>query len=220
MIKLIKANFPFFLPYLLFLLIGGILQFIYNKADLFFLINGNHSSAADYFFKYITHTGDGVFYILLIVLLALISYRKALIGISCYAVSALVAQVLKRLVFADNLRPRTFFEHSQQAIHAVDGVTLHSHNSFPSGHATSAFSLFCLLSILSRNKQLGFVWFSLAVVASYSRVYLSQHFFGDVYAGSVIGVVSTLVLYIWLDKLFHRNSREWHSKGLLSYQLK
>jgi membrane-associated phospholipid phosphatase len=64
------------------------------------------------------------------------------------------------------------------------------------------------------------VWFCLALVASYSRVYLSQHFFGDIYAGSVIGVGSTLALYYWMDTLLRKNAREWHNKGLLSYQLK
>ncbi len=217
MLKLLKTNLPFFLPYLLFLLIGGVLQFYYSKTDLFFFINGNHHSAADYFFKYITHIGDGLFYLLLVSLLTLVSYRKAAIALSCYLASSLLAQLLKRLVFADALRPKAFFEGSDYAIHMIDGVTLHSYNSFPSGHATSAFSLFCLLSIITRNKQAGFVWCALALLASYSRVYLSQHFFGDVYAGSVIGVVVTIWVYYGMDVFFKRKSRKWHSQGLMQY---
>lgn len=215
MYKLIKVNFPFFLPYILFIIIGGIVQLFYTKIELFSFINGNYHSVADSFFKYVTHIGDGLFYIATIILLALVSYRKAAIALSCYALSSGIAQLLKKVVFTDSLRPKAFFEKSSYAIHIVEGVTLHSYNSFPSGHATSAFSLFCLLSILTRNKRLGYVWFCLALLSSYSRVYLSQHFFGDIYFGSFIGVVSTVAIYYWLDNFFRRNAKQWHSKGLL-----
>jgi membrane-associated phospholipid phosphatase len=80
--------------------------------------------------------------------------------------------------------------------------------------------LFCLLSIFTRNKALGYVWFCLALIASYSRVYLSQHFFGDIYFGSIIGVISTVAIYYWLDTFFRRNTKDWHSKGLLQYEAK
>ncbi|MDO1447674.1 phosphatase PAP2 family protein [Rhodocytophaga aerolata] len=218
MYKIVKVNFPFFLPYQVFFILGGILQLFYTKVELFSFINGNYHSAADYFFKYMTHVGDGLFYILVVVLLALVSYRKAAIALSCYITSSLVAQVLKKVIFTDELRPKAFFENSSYVLHMVEGVTLHSHNSFPSGHATSAFSLFCLLSIFSRNKSLGYLWFCLALIASYSRVYLSQHFFGDIYVGSIIGVVLTLVTFRALDLFFRKNSRSWHSKGLLQYE--
>ena len=87
MYKIIKLNFPFFLPYLLFFIIGGILQLFYTKVELFTFINGNYHSAADYFFRYATHIGDGLFYIGIIVFLTLVSYRKAAIALSCYALS-------------------------------------------------------------------------------------------------------------------------------------
>jgi membrane-associated phospholipid phosphatase len=218
MYKIVKVNFPFFLPYLVFFILGGVLQLFYTKVELFSFINGNYHSAADYFFKYMTHVGDGLLYILIVVLLALVSYRKAAIALSCYATSSIVAQLLKKVIFTDELRPKAFFEKSNYVLHMVEGVTLHSHNSFPSGHATSAFSLFCLLSIFSRNKSLCYVWFCLALIASYSRVYLSQHFFGDIYAGSIIGVGVTLITYRLLDLFFRKNIKAWHSKGLLQHE--
>jgi membrane-associated phospholipid phosphatase len=213
MYRILKVNFPFFLPYLLFFIIGGVLQLFYTKVELFSFINGNYHSAADYFFKYATHIGDGLFYIATILFLALFSYRKAAIALCCYAGSSILAQLLKKLVFTDSLRPKAFFENSSYAIHKVEGVTLHSYNSFPSGHATSAFSLFCLLSIFTRNKALAYVWFCLAILASYSRVY-------HIYFGSLIGVVSTVAVYYWLDTFFRRNTKSWHSKGFLQYEAK
>jgi membrane-associated phospholipid phosphatase len=217
MIKLFQRNFPFFLPYFLFLLAGGIFQLSYSKADIFFFINRNYHSLADYFFRYLTHIGDGIFYIGVILFLAAFSYRKALIGVFCFAGSSLLSQLLKKLVFADELRPKAFFEKSMHTLHVVEGVTLHAYNSFPSGHATTAFSVFCLLTILFRNKQLGYLWFVLAFLAGYSRVYLSQHFFGDIYAGSLIGVMSTVLLYYWLTKTLNTYRKVWHTRGLLDY---
>jgi membrane-associated phospholipid phosphatase len=37
--------------------------------------------------------------------------------------------------------------------------------------------------------------FLLALIAAYSRVYLSQHFFEDIYAGSFVGLIAALVAH-------------------------
>jgi membrane-associated phospholipid phosphatase len=217
MIKLFQRNIAFFLPYLLFLLIGAIFQLLYSKEEIFLFINGNYHTAADYFFQYLTHIGDGLFYLGIVLFFAAFSFRKAIIALCCFITSSVVSQLLKKLVFSDELRPRAFFERSNVSLHTIEGVTIHSFNSFPSGHATTAFSIFCLLSILLKNKQMGYIWFVLALLAAYSRVYLSQHFFEDVYAGSVIGVLSTVLVYYWLTTFFNKQNYPWQSKGILDY---
>lgn len=216
MFQLFKQNLSFFLPYLLFLLMGGIAQLLLSKTEIFLLINARHSIPSDYFFQYWTHVGDGLFYIFIIILLALVSYRKAAIALCCFATSTVIAQLLKRLAFANELRPKAFFEKSNMSLHFVEGVVLHSYNSFPSGHATTAFSVFCLLSFYFKNKYWGVIWFCMALLASYSRVYLSQHFFGDIYFGSLIGVITTFVLFYLLNNVFNKKNREWHTKNLLN----
>jgi membrane-associated phospholipid phosphatase len=215
MLKLFQRNIAFFLPYLFFLLIGAILQLLYSKEEIFLFINGNYHTAADYFFQYLTHIGDGIFYIGVILFLAAFSFRKALIALGCFISSSLVSQLLKKLVFSDELRPKAFFEKSNISLHSIEGLTVHSFNSFPSGHATTAFSVFCLLSILLKNKQMGYLWFVLALLAAYSRIYLSQHFFADIYAGSLIGVCTTLLVYYWLTLYFNNREFPWQSKGFL-----
>jgi membrane-associated phospholipid phosphatase len=190
---------------------------LFSKEEIFLFINGNYHIAADYFFQYLTHIGDGLFYIGVIIFLAAFSFRKALIALGCFITSSLFSQFLKKLVFSDELRPKAFFEKSNVSLHTIEGLTIHSFNSFPSGHATTAFSVFCLLSILFKNKQMGYLWFVLALLAAYSRIYLSQHFFGDVYAGSLIGVCTTLLIYYWLTLFFNKRDFPWQSKGLLEY---
>lgn len=217
MLKLFQRNITFFLPYLIFLLSGAIILLLYSKEEIFLFINGNYHSAADYFFQYLTHMGDGLFYAGAILFLSAFSFRKGIIALSCFIASSLVSQLLKKLVFAGELRPVAFFEKTNASIRIIEGLTLHSFNSFPSGHATTAFSVFCLLSIVVKSKQTGYIWFVLALLAAYSRVYLSQHFFADVYVGAIIGVISTILIYYWLTIYFNNKNFTWQSKGWLDY---
>ena len=57
-----------------------------------------------------------------------------------------------------------------------------------------------------------FVFFLIALLVGYSRVYLSQHFFEDVYVGSIIGVSVTLVVYYLLSKM----NKPWLEYSLLN----
>jgi membrane-associated phospholipid phosphatase len=71
------------------------------------------------------------------------------------------------------------------------------HNSFPSGHTTGAFCLFCFLSFLlpAGKKWIGLIFFEMAVAVGYSRIYVAAHFYTDVYAGSIIGTVTCVVMF-------------------------
>lgn len=58
-------------------------------------------------------------------------------------------------------------------------------SSFPSGHATSAFTAAALLSDRDRLKP---VYYAIAVVVAWSRVYVKIHHASDVVAGIVVGI--------------------------------
>jgi membrane-associated phospholipid phosphatase len=124
---------------------------IWNKAELFFFINGNRSAWADVFYAPATHLGDGLFFIALIVFLLFIKYRYALMGVAAYALSSAVTQSLKRIVFHEP-RPAKFFEGIQE-VQTVNGTELYMMNSFPSGHATTVFAIACLCSLIVTNKR-------------------------------------------------------------------
>jgi undecaprenyl-diphosphatase len=63
-------------------------------------------------------------------------------------------------------------------------------SSFPSGHATSAFSAAVLLS---EDDALWPLYFAVAVIVASSRVYVRIHHASDVAAGAVLGVGLGLV---------------------------
>ena len=57
-------------------------------------------------------------------------------------------------------------------------------SSFPSGHATSAF---CAAALLSEDDPLKPVYYAVALVVAWSRVYVKIHHPSDVVAGMVVG---------------------------------
>jgi undecaprenyl-diphosphatase len=66
------------------------------------------------------------------------------------------------------------------------------HNSFPSGHATTAWAVACALTLL--YPRLRILWIGAATLVAASRVIVGAHYPGDVLAGAWFGVVITLTL--------------------------
>jgi membrane-associated phospholipid phosphatase len=90
-----------------------------------------------------------------------------------------------------------------------------SAGSFPSGHTASAFSMFLVLSHFSKNRWRSFSCFLAAFFVGYSRMYLAQHFFADVYGGAIIAVIMTIVVIYILEKQFSLGDKQSLQKGLL-----
>jgi membrane-associated phospholipid phosphatase len=207
--KVLRNNIYFPFPYFICLVISAIILIHYAKPDIHLFFNQFHSSFADCFFRYITFLGDGMFIIIIAVLLLFHSLRSSIYLVSAYLSTGLITQVLKRFIFDDCVRPARYFD-DQGALHLVNGVHLLSGHSFPSGHATSAFALFLGLAIIGKNKFIQMACFLLACTVAYSRVYLSQHFLVDIVAGSLIGSLGALGFYMVL----YRRDRNWHKWSL------
>ena len=90
------------------------------------------------------------------------------------------------------------------ALPLVDGVKMNLWLSFPSGHTTTFFVLFFSISIIlcaetiKGKNILSLFCFLLATFGAYTRIYLSQHFALDVFAGILIASFTTILLYYFL----------------------
>jgi len=216
MIKSVKSILieykSFFYLYVIFLLGLGLALLAYSKEETFWFVNNHFSPWADVFFKGLTTLGDGIFFALITLILALYRYRLALLGLLIFITSSVIAQVLKRAFFGDILRPLGYFG-SKSNLHKVEGVTLHINNSFPSGHTTTAFALAVFLLFVFKLNKNGWLLAIIAILVGYSRVYLAVHFPIDVYFGSLIGVITSVLMYAWLNESF---KTKFGDKGLLA----
>jgi membrane-associated phospholipid phosphatase len=202
----------FFIPYLAILCACLVIKLIYTRADIYFAVNAVYTSWADLAAPYITDIGDGVTVLALSAMLALFNYRASFLLLTSYAASSLVAQILK---YSFNMpRPKAYFAADISRIHFVKDLYILTKRSFPSGHTVTAFSAGIVLCYLINNKMWGTLLFFVALLVGYSRMYLSQHFFEDVMAGSAIGVFVTVLWLGFIDRKKFINSPRWQ-QGLI-----
>jgi membrane-associated phospholipid phosphatase len=182
--------------YLIYCLSFAFLLSIYciflNKSDGFLLINRFHSKTLDVFFALFTDLGNGLFVIGLMLIMML---RKKIgwsiqTGVS-FLVSGLIVQLFKHMVHSP--RPLLFFR--PYDIHWIYGITKTGYASFPSGHTATIFALTTLLSFYFQGSRSAILFFTIAALTGFSRIYLSQHFPVDVLGGLLTGVLTSIAVY-------------------------
>ncbi len=158
------------------------------KEQATFWINGWNNPFFDLFFKYITHLGDGLVFIPVVIFLLFRSYVMAGFFAFFVIIEAIIVQlVLKKGIFAYIDRPMSYIQ-DFDLLHQVEGVHLHGLHTFPSGHTQSVFLVaFFLVWALKKGPVINFLILSIAVLTGLSRVYILQHFFVDIWVGAAIG---------------------------------
>ncbi|MBN2189300.1 MAG: phosphatase PAP2 family protein [Chitinispirillaceae bacterium] len=166
-------------------------------AHMFFLVNSHHSPFFDCFFSIITWLGSGWVAVPLVGAVIILFTRRSYLAraLVCAAMAGLLAGItntqMKWLVHRP--RPAEYFERlaDLQEVKQAAGSKVHMvgsplrRNSFPSGHAATAFAAASILYLLyGGNYCLVFI---LALFVAYSRVYMGAHFPLDVAAGAALG---------------------------------
>lgn len=185
----------FIIPFVIWVVVGGILLLLEGDDVLFRFINLQHTSFLDVWMYRSTMLGEGA--IITLVLLVLLGMSKLrnwwyfTAALLANILPSLLIQVIKHRVRAP--RPLKYFGNAAW-IHTQPWWPHLMENSFPSGHTTGAFCFFVFMSVLlPRGYRLwGLLFFLLALLVAYSRIYLAVHFFLDVYVGSIIGTLFTL----------------------------
>ncbi len=201
MFKIIKSNPLFFIAFLIFVIIGGVLLMNMEQGAAILFFSEHRSGFGDVFFRYFTKLGEEPIYIFFISLFLFIRYRYALLILLCGMVSLGISAVLK--IYFAHPRPAVFFKSNGLLDeinlvkdfgieHLYSGMT-----SFPSGHTMSAFSVFAMVAFLfSKKKYLGLLMFCFALGVGISRIYLVQHFLEDVYLGAILGIGVAMILFL------------------------
>ncbi|MDN4164056.1 phosphatase PAP2 family protein [Cytophagales bacterium LB-30] len=185
-------NKNLFYIYLFCFLILGILA-SFPKGDLELLINQLYIDGLGQFFKYWTHLGDGLVYVAIMLFFLAYHYYRAILTATVIIVQTIFVQIMKRWIF-DAPRPKAFFADMPNVeLNFVEGVKVHTAHSFPSGHTASAFAIATLFSVLIGKHKWSMLLAIMALLVAFSRVYIMQHFFQDVFVGAVIGFLSVFL---------------------------
>jgi len=204
-----------------FLLLSVSLFFIasYNKVTIHLFINKFvGDSFIDSFFKYITYIGDGWFVPLFILLVAFFNARLAIVCLVSFVGAVIISLSLKYTIFDDVVRPWFTFQWDvHEKVNYIEGVQLYLYNSFPSGHSTQAFALFIPLMLFVKQNGFKIGILLIALLAAFSRTYLSMHWFEDVVAGTFIGFCTSLVVYYLIPA---RNKLISLNNGILNLKSK
>lgn len=212
MYNIFRKNRFFLIPHLFFLLTFGILLIVFSKTELHIISNEANTPFLDTFFKYATYLGDGTVIAVLFIILLFVKYRFAFAFLTGSLVTALVVNLFKKVILHDMYRPSKYFElYETYKLHLIEGVKMHSLQSFPSGHTATAFNLFFMMALIVKSKTLKLFFFIMALLVAYSRVYISQHFLIDITAGSILGVIFMLLAFCWFET-FNKN---WLNKSFL-----
>jgi membrane-associated phospholipid phosphatase len=193
----LKQNFIFILTYGILLLSVTIVLLQNGKVQIHKSINsivGN--SFFDIFFKYITHLGDGLFAIVIVLIGLFFNVKKSMYVLITYISASLISTIIKNYIYLDTCRPSFAFQYFvREPLQLISGVEMNTFHSFPSGHSTTAFAVFMCFLFMSQKIGYKFCWFILALLAAFSRTYLSQHWLVDIYFGSLIGFSFSVFFY-------------------------
>jgi len=158
-----------------------------------------HNIYFDNFFSFFSLKGSSILiWILVIVAVAILEERKypgiskkdkkflVLFSLSFLLTTLIVEYILKNIF--ERVRPI-----------ATQIYQCPTDYSFPSGHAATAFAAATILSFFDKKRR--WFYYTIAVLISFSRIYLGCHYFLDVLIGVIIGYFLSKILLKLFIKL-------------------
>ncbi len=163
-----------------------------------FIDKNLHTRIGDIFFANITKIGNGGIIWIILALMLIFYTKERKVGfaaiLSLLLVLIICLMIMKPLVARE--RP---FENFSNYFLLIKKPTDYS---FPSGHAASSFALISVLYFYKHR------WFKytlvLALILSFSRLYLFVHYPSDVFWGAVFGIAFGYFSYRLTNRLFDR----------------
>ena len=215
--QLIRNNAVFIGLSLTLIIALGLALIWVPKGELHLWLCDHHTPAGDMFFRYYTHVAEWFPYVLCVAVLLFGRIGDGVFASSAMLLSTLTTQLFKHIVQAP--RPLTWFSMHLPDVQLplAEGVKMNLWLSFPSGHTTSFFALAFVASILLTRQPrmprttsiiIQLLLFVAAALGGYSRIYLSQHFALDVFAGIVVGTLLCVISF----SIFNRfEDKKWYN---------
>lgn len=198
-----KSIRSFLIPYFILFGIAVVSLLFLEKGDVVYWVNERATNFWDVFFQWETILGTPEVYIPVVVICLFKRYDHSLLGVFAILVSFIFSYILKEEIFHETLRPTGTFP-MDSFPHIMPDFNYHQYYSFPSGHTIITFTLMLYTAIIVDKKWFSALMLFLAILTGFSRIYLLQHFYMDVVAGSFVGVIAVFIAYPLNKKLANR----------------
>lgn len=153
------------------------------------LIQNLKSPLMDKIMTTITAFGNmGIFWIILIIIfLTTKEYKKmAKFMIVCMLVNVVIVNLI--------IKPAVGRQRPFEIVEGIKLLVLKPQDpSFPSGHSAISFCMLTTILFFSKSKTINIMASLLAILISFSRLYLYVHFPSDVFCGIIFGILSSLI---------------------------
>lgn len=152
-------------------------------------VDSNKTGLFDDIWESVTNSGNGVFlggllasYYIVGDIFKLDNMRKiALLGVESFVISGALVGILKYSIG----RARPYSGELRGSFHPFSLTS--SNYSFPSGHASSAFSVATVIAEHSKEFLVDVLVYGMASLVAISRIHKNKHWVSDVFIGSAIG---------------------------------
>ncbi|HBL78122.1 MAG: hypothetical protein A2W90_13630 [Bacteroidetes bacterium GWF2_42_66] len=188
----------FLIFYALFFIVGALIILLTKRGDVVLLVNRYSRIEWDPIVEFLTNVGLGSYMALVATLLAFYKLRHAATGLLNLLLIGIFTNILKELFKGTFTRPLHYFLYDDftRFIYITD---INYFSTFPSGHSMTIFGMLAFFAFLINRRTVSAILFVLAVLIGFSRIYLLQHFFVDVYVGAFFGICSLLTT-LWVTE--------------------
>jgi membrane-associated phospholipid phosphatase len=184
----------FIIPICIFWATGLFLKIFFQHGEEVMWFNNWRVEPLNSIFRFITKWGEWYPYVFLGLPFLLWRYRIVLV-IAIAGLLTIPSVTLLKHSF-QSPRPHTYFQQQgtrDQLVTVPETHLMSGGTSFPSGHSTSAFTIYTLLTLglyeIFGTFRQGLLLALAAILAAVSRVFLAQHFLSDILAGSLMGII-------------------------------